>query len=266
MINVDLTKIVHPRAWDFLPAFLPGMWFEISVFLANPEIFRSYACRANLAHYSMVFIALLGAFILGTAFMLWVWLLHVLLSQLHRVSKYFWTKLITGLFGARSPLLSWIAKSNFLRRAHDKAVAQLESELRGLTRAWKRAARQLLQQRYGIELPYGDSVDQGEWRAWSGALGTQDRNPQKGILFLTAVHATGWSGIAAAYCAPVLRNRFYLSFAFFLIASSVWQVWMMVGWWNRPATRWMLALRGVLTDFPAPSREVNEKVKLANTL
>jgi hypothetical protein len=38
----------NPRIWDVLPAFLAGMCFEISFFLANPRLFQTYAGRAHL--------------------------------------------------------------------------------------------------------------------------------------------------------------------------------------------------------------------------
>jgi hypothetical protein len=161
--------------------------------------------------------------------------------------------------------MSHFAKSHFLARSHNKAVGKFQAELRGAQRAWKRAARHLLQQRYGIEIPFNPSESQeGEWQAWSGALGTQDSNPPKGIVFLTAVHAIGWSGIAAAYLAPVLRNRFYLAVALFLVGISIFELWQRLEWWNSPLTGWMRALRGVLADFPRPSRVANEKYP-ANT-
>jgi hypothetical protein len=37
MINVDLSKVLHPRVVDFLAAFLPGLFFESCLLLANPQ-------------------------------------------------------------------------------------------------------------------------------------------------------------------------------------------------------------------------------------
>jgi hypothetical protein len=257
MINVDLSKMLHPRFWDLLPAFLPGVYFEASIFLARPEPFQTYAGTAHLDKYSSAVIALIGAFIFGTVFMFWVRLLQSALVSLQKLATYLWAKftarLMSSLWQARGPQPSWFAAfSRVLTRAHQKNRGEFESKARGAERAWKKAASQLLLKRYGIEPPLMpvDLPYPGEWYVWTGALGTPDPQPVKGLLFLSAMHATGWSGLAAAWCVPLLRSRFYLSPSLFLIGFGLLQDWRISRWWRDPATRWMLSLRGVLADFP----------------
>jgi hypothetical protein len=93
MINVDLTKMLHPRIWDVLPAFLPGMCFEVSVFLAKPQLLQTIASQAHLDRYSAAGIALIGAFVLGVAFTCWATLLQSGVFRLRRREKQFWPKL-----------------------------------------------------------------------------------------------------------------------------------------------------------------------------
>jgi hypothetical protein len=253
MINLDLTKMLHPRIWDVLPAFLPGVCFEITVFLANPEVFQTYASHAHLDRYSEIGVAVVGAFVLGAAFMCWTTLLHSLLFWLHKLTSYLWPKLLTYLLQARGPKPSWFSRRQFVSRAYYKAMSESHSRVRGAQRAWRRAAVQLLQQRYGIELAsFPDNPDQGEWYVWSGALGTRPE-PIRGMLFITAIHATGWSGLAAGYCTPLslLRSRLYLAVPLFLIGYSLLQVWTLTKWWNNRTTQWMLSLRRVLADIPS---------------
>ncbi len=41
-INIDLSKI-HPGAYDMLAGTLPGLFFEISMFFATPELLPTLA-------------------------------------------------------------------------------------------------------------------------------------------------------------------------------------------------------------------------------
>ena len=40
-------------------------------------------------------------------------------------------------------------------------------------------------------------------------------------MFVNAIHATGWSGLAAARLAPALRNSSYLTLSGFLILYGI---------------------------------------------
>jgi hypothetical protein len=246
-----------------LPSFLPGVCFEISVFLANPQPFQTYAGQARLDRYSTGGIALIGSFVLGFAFTCFANLLQSGLFRLRRQERQLWPRLLTYLLfrkASMKPLWAWISRSQVVNRAYQKEIGENQSRLRGAHRAWRRTARQLLQQRYGIELPaWPDPPDHGEWYFWTGALGTTGPEPIKGMLFITTIHATGWSGLAAAYCAPFLRNRFYLAVPLFLIGYSLLQIWRVAGWWSDPITPFVQLVRRALADIPSVSSPAGEK-------
>jgi len=48
MINVDLSKALHPRFLDLFPAFMPGLFFESSLFLACPQWIQDRIGPAHL--------------------------------------------------------------------------------------------------------------------------------------------------------------------------------------------------------------------------
>ncbi len=66
MINLDLSKAFHPRVLDVVPAFVPGLFFEISLVLACPQKITQAFGSAHLERYLQVMIALFLAFVIGS--------------------------------------------------------------------------------------------------------------------------------------------------------------------------------------------------------
>jgi hypothetical protein len=48
MVNIDLSKVLPNRAYEYLAAFLPGLFFELSIALANPDLV--VRLTANVEH------------------------------------------------------------------------------------------------------------------------------------------------------------------------------------------------------------------------
>src|SRR5437899_12668646 len=75
-----LSSVLHPSVSDVLSGFLPGLFFESCIVMAGPQNqVQLLIGRASLDRYTPALIALLMAFVVGSAFMLWVRLLHTVL-------------------------------------------------------------------------------------------------------------------------------------------------------------------------------------------
>jgi hypothetical protein len=249
MINIDLAKALPPRFWGVLTAFLPGLFFEISVVIGNPELIQRVKTPTELDRVSLTIIALVIAFIVGNALMLWVRFLQRAFELLYRLARSTWVKFLEYLLRAKGspPRLSWFASSRFVNNAYRKVH---DSDLEGVQRAWRKAAAQLLSRRYGIEPP--SPAHSNEWDAWSSALGNPSPEDFRGLLLIMATHATGWSGLAAAYFGPALRTHFYFAFCLFMIGYGILHDVEVAKWWNDPKYTWAIALRAVLADIPQP--------------
>ncbi|MFZ3212016.1 MAG: hypothetical protein WA188_10915 [Terriglobales bacterium] len=252
MINVDLSKILHPRFWDLVPAFMPGLFFEVCVLCGRPELLYGIVGKAHLNRYDSVIIALVVAFVVGTAFMLWVMLIADALTALYPWGRQRWRNLLAYLLtGGR--FASW----NYVRHAHQKVLLP-ELKHKPVLRAVRKAATELLKRRYGLEPPdllHGSEWHGLEWQVWYAALGTRGMSTARGWLFVVAIQATGWSALAATYFAPALRSLPYWVFSLFLTSYGLLATLRFVRWWTLPIAQSLFKLRAVLDEIPRSSTE-----------
>jgi hypothetical protein len=82
MINVDLTKAFHPKVADWLTPFLPGLFFEICVLLANPQYARQTLMALGAERYVQLFVVFFLAFVIGSVLLQWVRLIQIQFSRL----------------------------------------------------------------------------------------------------------------------------------------------------------------------------------------
>ncbi|MGB6678474.1 MAG: hypothetical protein WBE44_17395 [Terriglobales bacterium] len=252
MINVDLSKAFHPRIVDALSAFLPGLFFEVTLLLANPQPVRSSAARAGLGGYAQLFVALLGAYVLGCAFMSWVQLLRVMLIKLRFFCVGRWAQLVKSQLIARRrhaiagqpiPRQPWPV--GFLTR-EDRRLSDRDREQEYYRRAWGQAARVLLK-RYGIEAPRGP--DPGEWHPWVRFWGGLRWHLLRSYLIMMSLEAAGWSGLAALYFAPPLRNAPFVGLCGFLIFFGLLNDYNLARYQTDPIDVWMVSLGNILKDL-----------------
>jgi hypothetical protein len=221
-VNVDkvleaVSRVLHPRVVTALAALVPGFFFEACVLMANPQIAELLTRRASvLSRYTPVFLSLLFAFVLGSAFMLWVTLLQSTVRTIFRIWTWIvpWDRLldrwlvhvnqhhITQIAGQppqpgqpQRPFLGsrhfrfvqWLGMRRAMRRAlHDETV-----------NAWTATASTLLK-RYGLD--YRERYD-----PWTEVLGHLTIQDLRGYTLGTTLHATGWAGLAAVYFAHALN-------------------------------------------------------------
>jgi hypothetical protein len=253
MINIDLSKAFHPRVGDFLAPLLPGFFFEVCVLLASPQPVLSFVRNAGLDRYGTVFVAVLLAFVLGSASLLWVRLLQIILQKFFVTVARWWPRWVKRSLtayrqeaaqrGQTAATASFYGR--FLGRA-DRRASELDAEQGRVRKAWWDVANELLK-RYGVDATAGP--DPRDWEVWVGLLGELRMEHFRGHLLTVALEATGWSGLAAQCFAPLLRARAYTGLCLFLVLYGLWHDWVVALHLTHPVTSWLVGLRNALTEL-----------------
>jgi len=133
-----IEKLIPPRAYTYLFASLPGLFFETSILVTNPERMCQLVVKAEdgfgLRHYEVLGLVLILAFVIGNAFMLLVGFVQWLLAKLYR-------------------------------RTLTASALEIPEDDR---KCWAMIARQLLRSKYGIDPKI---FDQAEWNVLYDSLG-----------------------------------------------------------------------------------------------
>jgi len=263
MITFDLSKsLFHPRILDVVPAFMPGLFFEISLVLACPQQINAMLGSAHLERYLQIIVALFLAFVFGSAFMAWVRLIQSLLHSLTRLA----IRLRAGVLGYLTdprhfpppmPPRQLGRFRRFLQGAH-MATRLPSPELRALQHAWGKACVRLLKVKYGIEPP-DPATGEFEWAAWQSVLGLPKAKQYRGLILVNAIHATGWAGFAAARIAPVLKASAYTSLCGFLIAYGMIVALWELGRWNTRSSVWAIRLYSLLEEIPQNTENADQE-------
>ena len=252
MINVDLTKMFHPRSFELLAPFLPGFFFEGSLLVGRPELVRETLSRVGSERYLLLFLALLAAFVVGSALLLWVRLMEIVLWRVCSSSVERWPKIIqwlitssarrkhtrvaapAGLSTRPSRIDRWLGWANF--RAHRQ-----RQELDHVLSAWWKATGVVLR-RLGIDDP-GDHID-----AWAGTVGGVDSKYRRSALLVMALNALGWGGLVARRIAPEL-GWLHRDLCFFLIFIGMLSDCSVAWDTAHPARVWRMSLQNVLDEL-----------------
>lgn len=243
-----ISRLLHPSVAGVLAAFLPGLFFETCVMVADPRIAQLVVARASLLYtYTPVLVALLFAFVVGSAFMVWVQLIQSVLR---------WAARALARLGAWDRLLPWLRRRASIRYAARRAASgqavlapsryhrfidwldgrriHQHLEWSHARDAWQKVASALLK-RYGID-------DPGHLQPWTDVLGKLPVQELRGYTLLTALHATGWSGLAAGYFAPGLRKGPFEDLSLFLIFCGLIQAVALASWSTHPLRSWLMGL------------------------
>jgi hypothetical protein len=94
MIKVDVSKALPATTFVYLAAFIPGLFFEISVGLGNPGLVRVLAglLRAGyaLGYYATLAITAIVGFIIGNGFTFFVRLFQRPLAYAYSLKTLLW--------------------------------------------------------------------------------------------------------------------------------------------------------------------------------
>jgi hypothetical protein len=260
MISLELSKILPSRPYIFVAAFLPGLFFEISIVLANPQIVSRLLAnlRENVPPniYILLFVGLFLAFAIGNAFLLLVTLITYVFGFLYRCWRSLWRQIrrwplrpLSGWALGRPRLRSrWMG---LLNRYFFLTAYEDPPEWRKIIGCWGTIAEHLLESRYGIDpLKFNPEDRSVLYRV----LGTATPEEGRGLLSMIATHATGWSGLAAIQIAPALRNKHYVLFCLFLILNGLIHDFYVVVRRFNPIAGGYISIRAILREFPQPPR------------
>ncbi len=210
-----LAKLVPDDIHPYLAGFIPGLFFEISVLLANPERVRAIVGTLEsmpfLENWGLLAVALALAYLIGTWFVVWV-------------SFFQW--------GFRS----WQSKFFNNQQIPDEVIE-----------CWGRAASTLLEKRYGISVK--GVIPAKQWSMWYNALWTPSAQLVRGDMVGMALHATGWAGLTALIFAPGLRNPSYISFSLFFVIFGLWSDYYLAKRLMDPQQSGIVRLRAVLAEL-----------------
>jgi len=259
MFNLDLSKILPENPHNYLAPFLPGVFFEVSILIANPELVSQLFAKPEqslaIGHYVSLVIALFLAFAIGNGFLLLVSLIEYLLGWLYTLRRLLWKGLCRGPLQRFSVwLLTRIKKSGWRQawavkfNRHLQVVIFGSEETRNIATCWHIFARRLLETRYGIDLV---NVKQGEWDVLYWTLQSPTAKEKRGgkSVMMVASQATGWSGLVATRIAPALHNRYYLAFCSVMILSGLFHHYYVDAFFHDPKALGFMNVRAILREF-----------------
>src|SRR6267154_5072602 len=255
VISKVVSGVIPPHLYVFLVALVPGLFFELSILLANPSLFCELFARgqdgSGMGRYAIWGVVLFFAFVIGNAFILLVTLIQRLLGYLYGL--WAWVREELCIWPL-SPIMAWLGKKPwFFRRRRFREFADHIQLLAsgtpldvGARKLWSIVARRLLKERYGIG---ADNLGQEEWNALYQTLGTLRIEDVRGSMTMIVSEATGWCGIAATWFAPTLRNRYYVAFCALLIVAGLLHDWYVAAGLNNPLFLGFLKVRALLREF-----------------
>jgi hypothetical protein len=260
MLSLDLAKavpdkllrIVPDNAFVYLGAFVPGLFFEVSILLANPELVNGVLAKAqsafSLSGYLRFGIALFIAFIVGNVFTLLVCpVIQTLIRHIWNLLMFIWARICRWVF---CPFLNWFTKKQaarlaklrtdarhesrfwrsnwniyFLRYAQNRAFPTSSLELGKGFACWRVLAGKLLRTKYGVEPTDLNDLSGERWVWLYRTVGSPTAENVRGSMIVIIIHAAGWAGLAASRLAPGLQHRFYFIFCFAMIAIGLYHDW-----------------------------------------
>jgi hypothetical protein len=262
-VSKVLSIVLPPRTYAYLSAFLPGLFFEVSICLAKPRLVEKLIARsneaANLGRYPKILIAIFLAFVLGNAFMLWAGTVHRILGRLFRMGRFLrrWfcgrallpllNRLVKRLAATRgwwNRRLPWIQTR--ISRSVYAAAYDDDFASEGMRKLWAILTRNLFKRNYGIDLAV---LKQKEWDALYQAAVAARMTEFSDHLLMVASQALGWSGLAAAWFAPRLANRYYIGFNLFLIVIGILYQWQVIRRQNDEYLLGLLRVRALLREL-----------------
>jgi hypothetical protein len=262
MVHIDLSNVLPPGAYDYLAAFLPGIFFIISVGLANPIFVSKIA--ANLNHYPLnsyvyLVVAVIIAFIIGNGFMMGVLMIQWLIGRLY-TGGFFLRQSVYKLF--LIPALNWHARKRIEKKKklpwwfggvqeHLQYFSfGIEEDEKNINGCLGLLAESLLETKYAIKRE--DSSSTRAWWIWYVTLASPTRGELRGQTLLVATHAMGWCGPVAALFASTLKNRYYLTFCILMIVTGLFHDYYMARSIFNPTMRGLSNVRGLLREFRKP--------------
>jgi hypothetical protein len=254
----DFSKPPHPKTIDLFLPFIPGLFFEISIFWGKPEIISIFTRHpvSNAGYYIRVAMAMFCAYFVGFAVMMTIGILQYImknsLNYVHRLSASI-KKMIYRFTGRRltnpnsisrriiNPIQGWWIRRDIQRESNVECAYQV----------WAQAAVRLLESRYGISPPAPTEIRaNSQMSVWHNVLGTATAEEIRGSYFIRAMHGSGWLGLVATQIAPVLWNRYYLGLSGAMVLQGLINDFLVSKSWCNRVYDIEIRTRCVLREIP----------------
>jgi len=258
VVSFDLSKALPPRAYLYLAALMPGLFLEFSILLANPALACELALRSQegfgFGRYLTLFAALFLAFVIGNALMALASLIQMAVGYTYSFCLRLWelfeehallprlTKL-THTQGRTPP--RWVY--DLYIRTHNRVTRRSSTEPTEAYLWWEKLAMQLLEKRYGVS---EEDLPVASFFPLQKVLTVPTQEEIRGSVLVNALHATGWAALIASRFAPILRTRWFIAFAAFLIVYGLLHDWYVAKHLWDPDIGDTARLQAILREFP----------------
>ncbi len=255
---------------------MPGLFFVFSVLLANQNLASYLVARSHggfgFGRYFTLFIGLFLAFVIGNALMLFASLVQYAVRCMYRIGLFLWEKVQTYILlpvltrlthtwkippatpanPNPKPIPRWTPRkwvnAVYIRTA--MKVQRIQTHDASQTAAylwWDTFARQVLLRRYGLP---EDKLPAVSFQPLQYVLTRPSAEEMRGSVLMNASQATGWAGLVASRLAPDLRNKWYMTFALFLIGCGLIHDFFVAKYLHDPDIGDTARLRALLREFP----------------
>jgi hypothetical protein len=284
VLHLDLSKAIPPKTYLYFSAFMPGLFFVCSVLIANPDLAYRLALRSHegfgFGRYFNLFVGLFFAFVVGNALMLFTSLVRYAIGRIYKIGLFVWEQgqvhillpVLTRLTHAwkvpsttpanpsPTPMPRFVPPKwvNALYIETFAKVRRIQDASPTPTAAyvwWDTFARQVLLKRYYLP---EDKLPAVSFKPLQDVLTRPSAQESRGSALMNALQATGWAALVAARFAPDLLHKWYVSFAFFLIACGMIHDFEVARYLLDPDIGDTARLRALLREFPKiqPTRTV----------
>lgn len=281
VLKIDLSNALPPRPYLYFSAFLPGLFFVVSVLLANPDIASqlTFASREGFGfgRYFTLFLCLFYAFVIGNGFMLFIALIQFTMGYVYRSVWFLWEQWLKQVILPFLTRLTHVqprgpsptpapptVRSKFVNALYiwsNSKVNRIPAAKTPEYVWWDVFVRQLLLKRCGLSDEKLPGVSFGPLQQVLTAPSLEDI---RGSALVNALQATGWAALLACRLAPSLRTKWYMVLAIFLIGYGLFHALSVAARLYDPDIGDLLRLQAVLREFPKIQRSgINQPVDAA---
>jgi hypothetical protein len=250
MINFDVSKALNSQHFSYLTPVIPGLFFEICFYVGNPEKVFATTSRLHLEKGVIIVLSLFLAFVVGSAFFLWVRLIQDGIKTIQIILSRVWSRFLN--FTTTGSKYPWLQKLK-LRALRNRFIARSQhkqnlAQCRATAKAWRVVATRIFVL-YGID-PL-DAVGQtgAEWRAWQAALAPFKPEDFRGNRWVIAIEAVGWSGFICERLFPILNTPYFLAFCWFTISNGLLHDWTVAKRVASPEISWSIGLYRIVEEL-----------------
>jgi hypothetical protein len=271
MIKVDVSKVIPPRLATYLLGAIPGLFFEVSVAVGDPQYAALLISRLRGVYpfgpYALLVLLLASGLLIGQGFVVMAWMADLLITYSIPLWHYAfritlgsdWLYRYAAKLQGTAPKPKGFAHS-LMRLTSWARWREFSSGAKPVLKCLHVATRQLLKVRYGIErTAYRWQPDDGEWGVWYSALGKPLKGFQEASLASRIFFACGFAGFAARHASPSLRMSYFSALCFVFTVAGGYMCLDLARWRINPVRRSTERLRSVLLELSEVSNKTEKK-------